>query len=231
MVWHPANCSFSRLLYALKWSKRKNRLTGKYEKTPPLDLTKRLEVARSLHERLMKAIAEQDEGTIKEIACSGLSATVRSKIAVAKKRKNPKAVWSIKRYNGIRLPKWVIWPFSSVIPFRAIKVMSDQVMPVPLGGKEATWRQTVVRIKSRQTLDRGDGNGVQTKDLTEHVLIQNITGEGMNKGWMIWGTGKPSTQELIDAILEQTKMNSGDGWLDRIRNLMFTGGAGSAPPM
>ena len=179
----------------------------------------------------MKAIAEQDEGTIREIACSGLSAEVRSKIAAAKKRKHPKAVWSIQKYRGMRLPKWIIWPLSSMIPFRAIKVMSDQVLPVPLGGKEATWRQTVVRIKSRQTWDRGDGNGAQTKDLTEHVLIQNITGDGMNKGWMIWGTGEPSDEETIENILEQTKMNKGDGWLDRIRNMMSTGGAGSAPPV
>ena len=206
-------------------------MTGKYEKTPPLELTNRLELARSLHERLMKAIAETDEGTIKEIACSSLSASARSKIAVAKKRKAPMPVWAIKRYNGIRLPKWFIWPFSSMIPFRAIKVMSDQVMSVPLGGKEATWRQIVVRIKSRQTLDRGDGKGVQTRDLTEHVLIQNIMGDGMNKGWMIWGTGDPSDKDSIDDILEQTKTDSGDGWFSRIRTYMSASGAGSAPPV
>lgn len=72
-----------------------------------------------------------------------------------------------------------------MIPFRAIKVMSEQVVPIPLGGNEATSRQTVVRTKSRQSIDRNDGKGVQKRDLTEHVLIQNITGEGMNKGWVI----------------------------------------------
>lgn len=175
----------------------------------------------------MKAFADQDEATIKEIACSGLSASLRSQLAVEKKRKMPKAVWSIK-YRGIRLPRWIIWPFSSLMPFRAVKVMSDQAVPVPLGGKEATWRQTVVEINSRQSVDRGDGKGVLTKDLTEYVLIQNMYGDGLNKGWMIWGTGLSSDEGTIDNILEQTKMNKGNGWFDRIRNSM-AGGSASTP--
>ncbi len=176
-------------------------------------------------------MAAQDTSTIKEIACSGLSATTRSKIERAKRLKAPKATWSIQRYNGLRPPKWIIWPFSSLIPFRAIKVMSEQAVPIPIGGKEAAWRQTVVRIKSRQILDRNDGKGVQTRNLTEHVLIQNITGEGMDKGWMIWGTGEASSAEHIDGILESRKVYSGDGWLDRIRNLMSTGGGAGSPTL
>ena len=89
-------------------------------------------------------------------------------------------------------------------------------------------RQVVVRVKSKQEFDKGDGKGVQVKDVTEHVVIQKTTGEGTDDRWMIWGTVQPSTKEDIDNIFEAEKIQSGtEGWFDRIRNLIMMRGGSS----
>jgi hypothetical protein len=197
-------------------------------KSPPLELTRRLETARQLHFKLNRAIADQDLPTLKSIACAGLMANIKSRLDAQKSTKKVRDTWSLVRYNGLRPPRWIPWPISSFIPNRAIKVVHDIIAPLPIGGKDASIRQVVVRMKSRQSFNRQDGKGLQTKELTEYVVIQKMTADGLDKDWMIWGTVLPSTAEQIDSIFEMEELTAGSGIWDKVKNLMPMGGGGGA---
>lgn len=87
-------------------------------------------------------------------------------------------------------------------------------------------RQSIVKIKSRQVFDKGDGNGEKTVDVTEYVVIQRLYGEGNEKKWMIWGTVQPSTKEEIDSLFEVQAISAGGGLWDRFKSLLPMGGGG-----
>ena len=211
----------------LRWQRPKDRLTGKKVSKPALELTSRLEIARTLHERLNKAIANRDEAAIKEIACAGLAAKIRSNFDREKQLRKAKVDWDIQGYIGLRPPTWIPYPFSSLIPNRAIKVKSELITPVPLGGRQITWRQTVVQIKSTQKWNRNDYTGLRVKDFQENVVIQKLTGEGREGKWMIWGTLPNSKKEDFETVLEEEEI-AGGGYMERMKAAMSGSGSGSS---
>ena len=77
------------------------------------------------------------------------------------------------------------------------KVMSNRALALPLG-EGAALRQAVVRIRSRQTLEKlkPDGQAVQDtgepRDVTEYVVVQRMMLKGKEEAWMVWGTMEES---------------------------------------
>jgi hypothetical protein len=197
-------------------------LTGKLEKAPPLELSNRISAALRLHKLINTAIVKQDAGTIKQRACAGLSAKLRTRIATRQQQKLPPVSWRLVKYNGLLLPGGFLANIFN--PKKAAKVVAEQLVPLPLGGKDATIRQAVVKIKSRQEYDKGDGKGQRVKDLTEYVVVQKMTGDGMERDWMMWGTVEPSTVKEIETMIEAEKLQSGSSLLSRFKNLMPMGG-------
>ncbi len=198
--------TLSRLWYTLGGLRTRHKLTGKWEKRPPMLLKQRTRMACDLHKRLNNAIPAGDSDTVHEIACLGLEEKIKARQQIRKQGRLPQESWSLVRYNGITLPKWTPWWIAKLIPFKAATVTRDYAYPIPWN-KKSCIRQFIVRIKSRQAYDKGDGKGLQQKDLTEHVVIQQMVLEGQAKEWMIWGTVEPSSIKDIDQLL---KVEGGD---------------------
>ena len=215
----------------LKWSKRKDRMTGLITKPPPIEFSARLDAARQLHYDLNRAIAGNDMQKVKKIACAGLVAYVKQRLDAHKQRLAPNDTWSLVSYDGNRQWRWIPWPIHNLIPNRAIKVMDDLVAPLPFGGKQAVCRQVIVRIRSTQTYEKYEAKGSQKKSLTEYVVIQKMYADGMNADWMIWGTVQPHKKQDIEGLLETEKSVAGESWLERIRNQMPLGGGGGPSTM
>lgn len=183
------------------------------KKPLPAQFTNRIRIALKLHKELNQAIAAGDKAWLNENACQGLLGNVTAQLAKrAKSGVDKPQYWRIKSY-GMRIPIVPPWPLTNLIPapLRAYKVVFDMSAPLP-NARDAILRQVVVRIHSTQEFDLNDGKGLQTKDLTEYVVIQQLTWDGKSEPWRIWGTIKPSTPQQIEVI---TKDNTG-----RTRGLM-----------
>lgn len=188
----------SRLFYFLRWRRPKSIATGKKTKLP-WELVERTLVARNLHRQFYEALAGGDISTINKIACRGLIQSSQQRIG--KRRVGETHSFRIMQYLGIQYPQFLRWPLLSFLSFSATKIVSDRVAPLPFGQNNLL-RQCVVRIRTRQRLDRHDGTGPKTANLTEYVVLQRMRIEGQDEGWKIWGTTKPSTMEEIEKIME-----------------------------
>jgi protein MBA1 len=164
----------------------------------PWEIVERTLVARNLHQQFYEALAAGNISTINKIACKGLIQSSQQRIG--KRRAGETHSFHIMQYLGVQYPQFLRWPLLSLLPFSATKIVSDKVAPLPFG-KNNLLRQCVVRIRTRQTLDRQDGTGAKTADLTEYVVLQRMRIEEQDEGWKIWGTTKPSTAEEIEKIM------------------------------
>lgn len=164
----------------------------------PWEIVERTLVARNLHRQFYEALAGGNISTINKIACRGLIQSSQQRIG--KRRAGETHSFHIMQYLGVQYPQFLRWPLLSILPFSATKIVSDKVAPLPFG-KNNLLRQCVVRIRTRQTLDRQDGTGPKTADLTEYVVLQRMRIEEQDEGWKIWGTTKPSTAEEIEKIM------------------------------
>jgi mitochondrial protein MBA1 len=187
----------SRLFYFLRWSRPKSIATRKKTKLP-WNLVERTLIARTLHRQYYIALSEEDMSTINKIACKGLILSSQRRIAQLKYGTNRS--FHIMEYLGMKYPQFLRWPLLSFLPFSATKIVSDKVSPLPFG-KNSLLRQCVVRIRTRQSLDRDDGTDPKIAELTEYVVIQRMRIEEQDEGWKIWGTTKPSTMEEIEKIM------------------------------
>ena len=163
----------------------------------PYNLVERTVVARDLHASYYIALADGDMSTIKKIACKGLIQSSERLLALRK----PGDVLSFTMiYTGMKYPQFLRWPLLSFLPFSATKIVSDKVVPLPFGENNLL-RQCIVRIRTRQALDKFDGKGPKTAEMTEYVVIQRMRIEGQDDGWKIWGTTNPSTWEEIEKMM------------------------------
>ena len=106
------------------------------------------------------------------------------------------------------------WFKQMIIPpmFKSTRIISDQVVPI---ANSVKIRQTIVQIKGRQTLDRGDGTPVKKMDTDEYVVIQHLIKDGKDDPWMIWGTMERSGKREIEEILSQSRsaqLSRGSFW-------------------
>lgn len=97
--------------------------------------------------------------------------------------------------------------------FKSTRIIADRMGAIPVG-KDGRIRQVIVKIRSEQTLDRGDGKPPETKDIDEYVIIQKMRIDGVEDKWMIWGTTSPSTPEQIEELFRATgsEMSVWDRW-------------------
>ena len=106
--------------------------------------------------------------------------------------------------------------------------MSDRVVALPIGN-HIYLRQCIVRIRSLQSLDKGDGNPQAVADLTEYLVIQQMKKEEDEPAtWKMWGTIKPPTgQEMEKMVSAQTvaaRSQERITFMDRLKAVMPTRG-------
>ena len=151
---------------------------------PKIEFGKMKTVAKRLHHEMYAAFAEGDKAALSKICTQGLLESFTTKING--RGTQDKYEWTAERYIG--QPK--------VVSHR----VAAMAKPMP---NESSLRQAVVRIRSRQVLEkvnrRGKKEEVSAKDMDEYLVIQKIMVEGRESDWMIWGTTSetdPST--LLD---------------------------------
>lgn len=88
------------------------------------------------------------------------------------------------------------------MPGTQAKIVSDRIVPFPLT-KNAYIRQCIVRIKSLQELDLGDGSPPTHADLTEYLVMQQLKLEGQQPVWKIWGTTKPASKKEVEELIKE----------------------------
>jgi hypothetical protein len=86
------------------------------------------------------------------------------------------------------------------------KVVSHKAASLPYSDNSGI-RQAVVRIKSRQTLEKLDKNGdpvegpAKPQDKTEYIVVQLRRWKGKDEDWIVWGTVSESDWKKV--IVEQ----------------------------
>ena len=79
------------------------------------------------------------------------------------------------------------------------RVVSDRAAKLPLD--LAGLRQAVVRIQSRQRLDRfgqdGKRLGGDTKEVCEYLVLQRRLMNGKESPWLVWGTTNETTVDKL----------------------------------
>ena len=81
--------------------------------------------------------------------------------------------------------------------------MSHRATPIP-GVKDAALRQAVVRIKSRQSLEKLTPSGEvvpgtgEVQDKVEYIVLQRNTWNKKPGPWLIWGTvGESDWKKIV----------------------------------
>lgn len=172
----------------------------------PLEFGERNEIARQLHQAFNSALARGDVNELEKIACDGLLSKARTRIELRKKRGYPPETWQIRKYMGIRYPKWLEkWPISVLLPRASTRVVSDKLSPLPL--PDSYLRQCIVRINTVQSYQLAN-EAFKLAKHTEYVVIQKLTFKGEDGPWRIWGTVDPSTVQEIKGMLEGQDMQS-----------------------
>lgn len=168
----------------------------------PLDLRTRPSIALDLHKKFYTHLASRDFRSLRPILCAGLATQIRSQITYREENRLPPQSWTLIRYTSpLTIPfSFLPWPITSLLPFSQAKIVSDCVVPFPVG-KNVYLRQCVVRIRSLQSLDRGDGSLPVEANLTEHLVMQRMKTDGRVGDWKVWGTTRTSSQEQIAELL------------------------------
>lgn len=219
--------NFAALWYLSKWSVPRNPETGKWE-YKPLELVERYENVRKLHKELYTALAEREIEKIEDIACTGLKRQLSVTVDKKKAAGLPKDKIDI-QYIGRTFPtRKYMWLVNLLYPGQAaVRILSDRQVPLPFGGQQASLRQIVARVRSKQTLTRGETNlraaESKTEDKIEYVVIQRMNIENEKEDWKIWGTTQPLTEAQIEEMLARPK--SANSVWDRIKAAM----SGAAP--
>lgn len=198
----------------MKWAVRKDPITKKKQRED-MELASRYYIARELHKQLYVAFAKGDRTKISEIACTGLQNALKTKLDHRRAVNAPEENWSIK-YKGWT-PNYVDnrWLLQTLMPpmFKSTRIIADRMGAVPIG-KAGSLRQVTVKIRSEQTLDKGDGSVPKTKEVEEYVVIQKMKSDGEAGNWMIWGTKQPSTEKEIDEFFSKKKSDM--SFMDRV---------------
>lgn len=183
-------------------------------------LRSRPAIALDLHNRFYTSLASGDFQSLRQIVCSGLAAKSKAQITHRVEGNAPPQSWKIIRYTSFIRPPFFLrlfpWPLTSLIPGSHAKIVSDRVAPFPFG--DIFIRQCVVRIRSLQALDRGDGTPPSQAKLTEYLVIQQMRIEGQTPTWKIWGTTKATSKEAMERLVGgDAKGGSKYTLLDRLK--------------
>ncbi len=205
----------------------------------PLQLQLRPTVALNLHRNVYTSLACGDRATFSKLICSGLATKFKSRLSYCAAKELPPQSWKLIRYTSpwripldyilpIRIPftsltlrlPLVPWPLSSLLPGTQAKIVSDRIVPFPIGN-HIYLRQCIVRIRSLQSLDKHDGSPPTVTDLTEYLVMQQINkDEDEPATWKMWGTTKPPTRQEMEKTLGEQKRAQSQGritFMDRLK--------------
>lgn len=213
---HLVLTTSSSLVYFIWWSQRK---LPKSERMP-LQLAYRKGIALEMQKIFYTSLAAADFPAIRPLLCAGLANTIQSRIKLHNESMSPPESWKIVRYTSpIRLKftspyLLYLYPF---IPFTQAKIMSDRVVPFPVG-QNIYLRQCIVRICSRQSLDKKDGNPPAQANLTEYIVMQQMNRDpGEPVKWKLWGTTKPTSRQEMEKLVDVTGGEEKMTLLDRLK--------------
>ena len=167
-------------LLAVKWSSPRG---GKrwYNRSFKLKKKSVCPTAMALHKQMYSAFAEGDVQKLREICCDGIYDSFRARIGGRKRGETMS--WELVQYKG------------------SPKVVSDRMAQIP-GAEGAALRQAVVRIRSRQKLERHlSGKGVEgggEKDVVEYVVVQSKMEKWRAGEWKVWGTTTETTLKDVE---------------------------------
>lgn len=225
-------------VYNLYWNRRKGfRIFSsppRKQKPIPIHFTTRIRDALALHKQLNTAMAQGDRAWLRDNCCSGLADKACSRIdrrAISQGKYNAGVTesWELVRYGGLlRTDRVPPWPLCGLLPFTSYKLMNDVTGQLPMA-KDTFLRQVIVRIKSTQRYNLYDGQGPQTRTVTEHIVLQKIIWQGEDEDWKVWGTVNPSTIKQIKAMNEEMKAEN--SLMDRVRAMMPSGMGGGSGMM
>jgi len=138
------------------------------------------------------------------MACTGLKQQLKVRFDQRELSRLPKEKWTV-TYRGWTPGPKVWWIFQTLCPprFKSTQILVDSEAQIPLG-EHATMRQVIAKIKTKQTLDKNNGEPPKTRRKDEYVVIQQMRTEGLTDKWMIWGTTQPSTDQQIDKLIEHS---------------------------
>lgn len=137
--------------------------------------------------------ASGDKTTLAAICCDGLHTRLRSRINTRKPGET--YTWTIHSYTS------------------SPRVVSHRASPLSIedgAGRKTAIRQAVVKLKSRQSLQRFDKDGKlvdgsgEEKEVTEYVVVQKMLWKGVEGEWLIWGTEQETTLKDFQEALHPT---------------------------
>jgi hypothetical protein len=201
-----------------------------------IDFQSRPAIALDLHAKFYSALASGNIFTVRDLICSGLANHARNQIShrhermsaiqttlptpasqdledVTLKKSPIHQNWKIIRYTSLlRAPfffRYFPWPFTSLLPATQAKIVSDRIVPLPIGNDQCYVRQCIVRISSLQKLEKPVGAAAAAAALssvTEYVVIQQMRANDHDRHWKLWGTIKPLTREQLMAWVNQSNL-------------------------
>ncbi|KAF2205104.1 hypothetical protein GQ43DRAFT_363185 [Delitschia confertaspora ATCC 74209] len=168
------------------------------KKRPRPKLARRpvVKAAKQLHESIFTEFSNRDDRTLKSLCTSGLLTTFRKQLA--------------------SLPKDEMMSWRLLKHLSRPRIVSNRATPLPLpGDSEAALRQVVVRLHTRQLVEKWETqkkaqvNSVE-KDVVEYVVLQRIMRRGKEEDWKVWGFANETTyQELKE---EQKRIEQMSEW-------------------
>lgn len=181
----------------------------KWWKTPYY-LSERYFIARRIHKELYSAVALGDKATIRRLACQGLNRQLTVKADHKIMNGGGTDKWTV-QYRGWT-PEWqegkqkgfLKWLPQALIPprFKSTRIVSDKYYPLPIPEQDAYIRQITAQIKTKQKLEKSDGTVIEGEK-SEYVVIQQMTVNGQDQPWKVWGTVTPSTKTDVEDFMTQ----------------------------
>ncbi|KAL8953970.1 MAG: hypothetical protein Q9222_000180 [Ikaeria aurantiellina] len=194
----PSMFSNPRRRLRLEWYRVKRRLEeirmgwaykytlSKQKPRPKMSLRKVGPTAQALYRQMYTAFADGDTTTLSTICTEGLLSSFRSRITA--RSRNERFRWTLHQF--LRGPKFV----------------SQRIAVLPYKG--AAIRQVVVRLQSRQSLDRVVSQGRDRSDglafdndggkaVSEYLVLQRRMWKEKEEPWMIWGTTEETDPDIV----------------------------------
>ncbi|KAL8708274.1 MAG: hypothetical protein Q9220_006851 [cf. Caloplaca sp. 1 TL-2023] len=194
----PSIISEPRRRLRLEWYRVKRRLEevrmgwaykytlSKQKPRPKMSLRRIGPTAQVLYRQMYTAFADGDVTTLSTICTEGLLSSFKSRITA--RPRDEQLHWTLHKY--LRGPKFV----------------SQRIAMLPYKG--AAIRQVVVRLQSRQSLertvspgrDRSDGHPNEKdagKTVSEYLVLQRRMWKEKEEPWMIWGTTEETDPNTV----------------------------------
>lgn len=187
-------------------------------------MSERYAAARDIHTMLYTALANGDQRTVEEIACSGLFQQLKIRLEQRKAAKMSPESWHCE-YKGYSLSSTYPWLLQFLLPNKSTTIVSDKLAEVDQS-RGFKIRQVVAKLRTQQTLDQHDGVSRKDQQLDEYLVFQKMIFEGKEEKWMVWGTTMPMNEQQLDEFFTASARQ--ESFWDKLKSMFgsFAGGAG-----